>query len=281
MPNPRTFHARWLLPVVAIVAAVVLFQNARPPFWRTLRPGFEFTTLRGEPWCRRGSSAIAVLRADPERVRVSVHHYSSDKAGGVPSIVEWQRRLGAAAVFNAGQYYPDLAYMGLLVSDGRRISPRPHATFRAALVAEPDSIAWRGRRARVVDLEAERLDPQRPGWKEVAQSFMLFDREHGVRVKKSDRVANRTAVAEDRTGRIVVVVTEGGYTLDDFARLLLESPLHLSHAMSMDGGLEAELVVSSGLFRYASFGHWDEKAGPSTAPGARVPLPAVIALTPR
>jgi len=266
-----------ILLVLAGLCALVLslVRQAGGPRWRGLREGMEFTTLRGDPYCRRGSSEIAILRLDPTRVRLRVLHYSRD-AGGVPlTIVEWQQRTGALAVFNAGQYYPNLSYMGLLVSDGEFVSSRPHRDFRAALVAGSNG----GRAgARVLDLDRDSLDPAAPGWREVAQSFMLFDRSGRPRIRKSDVVANRTAVAQDGKGRILVITTEGGYTLWDFARLLQKTPIGLSHAMSMDGGYEAELCVSIPPFHYASFGQWKGQGDLSDAPGAKVPLPAVVAV---
>lgn len=269
-----------ILLVVAGLSALVLslVRQAGGPRWRTLREGVEFTTLRGDPYCRRGSSEIAVLRLEPASVRLRVHHYSREP-GAVPlSIVEWQQRTGALAVVNAGQYYPDLSYMGLLVSDGVRVSKRLHPRFKAALVASPDD----GRPvARVLDLDREPLDPAAPGWREVAQSFMLFDRGGRPRIRKSDDVANRTAVAQDGKGRILVITSEGGYTLWDFAQLLQKAPIGLSHAMSMDGGYEAEMCVSLPPFHYASFGQWKGQGDVSDAPGAKVPLPAVIAISPR
>ena len=163
--------------------------------------------------------------------------------------------------------------MGLLVSQGDTISSRAHAGFQAALVGR-----WSAadRSAHVVDLARAPLAPG-SGWSEVAQSFMLFDRSGGMRVRRSQRIANRTVVAEDRRGRLVVLVSEGSYTLAEFAEVLRRSPLQLTQAMSMDGGLEAELVVQSGTFRYASFGRWPRGSDPD-APGARAPLPAVISL---
>jgi hypothetical protein len=131
----------------------------------------------------------------------------------------------------------------------------------------------------VLDLARERLDPDSLAWEEVAQSFMLFDRGGSVRVRQSDQVAARTAVAEDRAGRLVVITSEGGYTLWDFARLLKALPLGLAQAMAMDGGLEAEMIVSAGRFRYASFGAWEPGRGASDAPRPAVPLPAVITVT--
>jgi uncharacterized protein YigE (DUF2233 family) len=96
-------------------------------------------------------------------------------------------------------------------------------------------------------------------------------------VKKTEQIANRTIVAQDRRGRIVVVTSEGAYTLWDFAELLQRSPLQLSHAMSMDGGREAGLCVVAGGFRYGTFGGWKDGDSPEGA----FPLPAVIAVVPR
>ncbi len=274
----RPLHARWILPVVLVVAGFAIWHQVRTLAFRSVAPGMEFALLRGEPFCRRGSAAIAVLRVDPTITRLRVRHQGrGGRRSAPPTVVEWQRETGAPVVFNAGQYYPDFRYMGLLVSGGIKLSERLHPEFMAALVASPNG---GGPEARVLDLTRDSLDAKEPGWGEVAQSFMLFDT-HGVtRVRRSDRVANRTAVAEDRHGRLLVFVTEGGYTLADLSTLLQRFPLDLTHAMSMDGGLEAELVVATRGFRYASFGAWPE-SGDANAPGASTPLPTVITLEPR
>lgn len=271
MPIRRLPVGRLAALAAAAVAVWALAQGAGPIRWRPLRPGLEFATFRGDPYCRGGSSAIGVLRVDPAKNRIRVHHYSQESRDGTPfSILEWQRKLNALAVFNAGQYYPDYRYMGLLVSRGQVISRRQHPDFKAALVADGGRM-----RARVIDLSREPLDPRRTEWDEVAQSFMLFDQGGEVRVRKSERVANRTLVAEDGHGRLLVITTEGAYTLHDMATLLRKSRLGLTHAMSMDGGLEAAMCVTVDNFRWASFGSWPKGSDPD-APGAHVPLPAVI-----
>ena len=272
---PRRIPVGRIAVVVAVaVAGWMLFQEARPPRWRTLAPGIEFGMMRGDPFCRRGPSEIALLRLDPARVNLKVHHFSRQPDREPPGLLEWQRRLGALAVFNAGQYYPDFSYMGLLVSDGKTISRKVHPSFRAALVAAP---VHGGPAAQVLDLEHGSLEKERLKWKEIAQSFMLFDGRGEPRVKRTEQVAQRTVVGQDRRGHLVVATSEGGYTLWEFARVLQQAPLDLSHAMSMDGGREAELCVLSPNFRYASFGPWEEGADPQVA----VPLPAVISVSPR
>lgn len=260
-----------------VVGAIVVTRGASHPHFRTLRPGVEFGTIHGEPYCRWGSPQIAVLRIDPKRTRIRVLHYSRLPERQPMTIVEWLRKSDALAVFNAGQYYPDYSYMGLLVSEGVPVSTRPHPNYQAALVASPIAD---GPNACILDLTKRRIDAKHPEWREVAQSFMLFDSTGTLRIRRSNQVANRTVVAEDREGRLLAITSEGGYTLHEFAKLLQASPLGLSHAMSMDGGDEAELCIRSGGFRYASFGPW-RPDHVSDAPGAQVPLPAVIAVSAR
>ncbi|HXJ70954.1 MAG TPA: phosphodiester glycosidase family protein [Verrucomicrobiae bacterium] len=265
---------RWILPLVVLVGGFVLWRNVGALHWRDLAPGLEFATLRGEPYCRSGSTAIAVLRMDPERVRLRVHHFS--QAGGRPlDVVEWQRFTGALAVFNAGQFYPDWRYMGLLASGGKWLSRRPHPGYHAVLVADRQGP---GLGARVLDLSDDTKDPDSLGWNEVAQSFMLFDTTGALRVRKSEKIAKRTIVGEDRRHRLLVMVTEGAYSLSDIAWVLQHSRLQLRQAMSMDGGRESEMVIVRGAFRYASFGAWTGEEEHPTTPESRAPLPCVIGI---
>lgn len=275
---------RWpigrLAALVAIVVGVaVVLQTVRSPHWTHVAPGIEFGTLNGEPWCRAGSSTVALLRLDPELARIGMRHYAREGGRRPPRLDEWMARSGAIAAFNAGQYYPDFAYMGLFVSDGEVVSRRLHPGFRGALVAEPAGDS--ARRARVIDLERDPLDPARLAWREVAQSFMLFERGGGERVRRSEQVAARTAVGEDAHGRIVVAVSEGGYTLWEFAQMLQRAPLDLEHALSMDGGREAQLLVRGERMRYASFGAWSRSREAPDGAADQVPLPAVVVVTPR
>lgn len=266
--------------IAFIIGALIATHGSRGLKWRTVEGGLEFAAIQGEPYCRRGPSQIGVLRIDPQRYQLRVRHFSQLGLSEPPDIIAWRERTDALAAFNAGQYYPDHAYMGLLVSDGEILSERLHPDFKAALVAEPvgrstRSAATGERAARVLDLESDPLDTRSPEWREVAQSFMLFDRHGRVRVKKSDRIANRTVVAEDRRGRLLVITTEGGYTLWELAQLLREGPLEPTLAMCMDGGAEAKMVVKREAFAYASFGPWRGEEAPKVQDSV-VPLPAVV-----
>src|SRR5262249_4521064 len=154
---------------------------------------------------------------------------------------------------NAGQFYPDWRYMGLLASGGKWLSRQAHPGYQAVLVADRRGP---GQGARVLDLGACTRDPDSLAGNEGAQSVRLFDSTGTLRVRRIARIENRPIVGEDRRRRILVMVSEGAYTLADLAYVLQHSRLQLKHAMSMDGGRESQLVIVRGAFRYASFGRW-------------------------
>src|SRR6185436_18379483 len=89
------------------------------------------------------------------------------------------------------------------------------------------------------------------------------------------KIAKRTIVGEDRHHRLLVMVTEGAYSLSDIAWVLQHSRLQLRQAMSMDGGRESEMVIVRGAFRYASSGAWTGEEEHPTTPESRAPLPCV------
>lgn len=257
--------------------------------WRQLAPGLEFARWpiprydsgAGQGYCRMGEPYVAVLRIEPNRWRFEVLHYSLNGEDAEPLTIEkWREQTSASAVFNAGQYYPDFSYMGLLLNGDQEFGARLHPQWQALFVAEPGHKS--ARRARVIDLKYDRFRLGATPYTQIAQSFMLFDQSGRKRVKKGDWVANRTAVAEDRRSRILVFTTEGGLTIWDFARLLQNSGLNLVKAMSMDGGYESELAVHTRDFDYVSYGQWETNDyGDLSLPGIRMPLPAVIAAYPR
>src|SRR5262245_15990879 len=101
------------IPALAasLVAVHVLIRRAPGPPWKPLRPGLEFAMLSGDPFCRRGSSQIAMLRIDPVRAQVRVHYFGMTAEKRPLDAVDWQRATGADAIFNAGQFTPDWSYL--------------------------------------------------------------------------------------------------------------------------------------------------------------------------
>lgn len=248
---PDCLRKRWVVWLVAglflrdgVNAAELTFRTNQLEV-QSLLPGLQWIK-----WTGRSNPDIGVLRIDPNRYRFKVMNFRSEGASQPMSLWEWMDRSGALAVFNAGQYYPDFSYMGLLVSDGRKINGGLHKLFQALFLAEP--LKEGVRMARILDLAEEEFDLEKPCYLEIAQSFMLLDRWKNIRVRRTSNAAIRTILAEETEGDLLLLLTQGPYTLWDIAQELRNGPFPILRAMSMDGGEEAQLGVRTKYFTYPS-----------------------------
>lgn len=274
------------LLICACVAAACLVLASVPPglaagmshkiiSWRVLAPGLDFARVEAVRYVRLGSPRIAVLRLDPERIAFRVFHIRDTEAKRPMWIETWLEKTGALAVFNTGQYDERGVHLGLLIRDGKNIGTRVHRLYKGVFAAEPKSGA--GPKAVIIDLDEQRFDPADELYTQVVQSFMLLDSKGRKRVRRSDWKANRTVLAVDTAGRILVLCTEGGYTLWEMASWLMESDLDIVRAMSLDGGYRAEMALSAAGFSYATYGQWETNDfGNLSLPGFRATLPAVV-----
>lgn len=241
------------------------------PEWTTLFPGAEFARVEAARYCRTGHPGIAFVRLDPERCRIEPYHereYADLPAAGLDA---WQERLRASVVVNAGLYGPDRVHLGIFRRRGEDRGGRRHTRWKALLVSGGAAPP----RAGLLDLSREADRAAAPGYPNAVQSMMLLDRDGKIRVRRSEKVARRSGVAVDAAGRLLIFVTEGGYTLYETALLLRDSQWGLVAAMALDGGREAELAVESDPLRYRTADH-TEGGWMQTEPS----LPAVIAVWP-
>lgn len=261
---------------MAGAAAALLCLAASPapsPVWKPIAPGLEFRALEGGSHCRRGSQLVAAVRVDPARRRLDIFHESETgpQSGSRLDIERWQEKTGAAVIFNAGQYTPDRRHMGLFT--------RGTASFGAQLKSAWKGLLLAGPGISLLDLQHNPFNPASDKHEVRVQSFMLLDRDGRKRVRRSDWLANRTIVGMTRDDRLMILVTEGGWTLWELADWIARSDLGVRHAMSLDGGFESQVAIRSGGFSYTSFGQYSvDDRGDHSIPGLRVTLPAVIAL---
>ena len=223
---------------------------------------------------KRGPPRMLVVRFDGP-VDLVPHHFAKESMPRAAPIEEWSERLQAPIVFNAGQFDERLNHLGWLKADGTWLFADRKAQWKGLLVSGPvEGGAFSG----IIDLE--HASPNiTDAYRHVVQSMMLIDEESQVRVRDTDKTACRTVVAQDDKGRLLILVSEGAITLGDLARWLGESELHIARAMNLDGGIEAQIAISTPELKLALYGQYGtgsnvfESVGP-----VRFPLPAVIAV---
>lgn len=231
-----------------------------------------FARIEATKYVTRGSAFIAAIQLDPSRFEFQPFHFKDEQLSGPIPIDEWAARI-RRPVFNAGQYDFDLEYLGTLKREGRVLPSRGSTQWMAALVSG-------GKDAAVIDLRGGGQAATAP-YRNVIQSFMLRDDSGALRTRRSTWEANRTVVVQQKSGKLIVMTTEGAFTLGGLSDFFGESAqLDARRVMSMDGGYEAELALPKP--RYVTFGQWETNdSGDISLPGVHFPLPAVVAIVPR
>jgi Phosphodiester glycosidase len=247
--------------------------------WRSIAHGFEAGEL---PVLVDGKEADRLLlaRIDPARYRFEVHN----RPAGDREPADWLRATGAVFVIN-GSYFgrkgePDTP----LKSRGVLLGPANYDARHGAFVAAAASAGIR-------DLAHEHWRDAFKGASDAMVSYpMLIGADGQPRVNADERwLANRSFVAEDRDGRIVLGTTaDAFFSLNRFAAFLRAAPLDLKLALNLDGGpVACQGIALAGYARdFCGFGETavhdgDVKRLASVIPGRRWGLAIVLVALPR
>lgn len=247
--------------------------------WRTLKPGFDIAELpvlsdRGEV------DRIDLVRIDPKLYTFSVHNQAAVKW----TIDDWEKALPKAAVIVNGSFFgpgrtPDTPF----ISGGRNLGPQTYDAKAGVFVAGGDG-------ARIVDLTAGGdWQTAAIGADNAMVAYPLLigsDRQSHVTVK-SRWLANRTFVAQDSAGRIVIGSTrEAFFSLEREADFLRVAMPDLVLALNLDGGPVACQSVRLGGVHRLHIARWEaqvrgDKVNLLNLPIGESDMPIVLAVTPK
>lgn len=234
-------------------------------YWREFEPGFEVTEM---PVMLPGGEVDRILlnRIDPKRFRFVVRSAPEGDKG----LDEWERALPSAVLIVNGSYFglkgkPDTPF----ISEGEQLGPRQYEARAGAFVAREDGSAG------LRDLTRAKWQDAMAGARNAMVSYPLLVGEDGqthVNVK-SRWLANRTFVAQDRSGRILVGTTrEAFFSLDRLANFLKDAPLDLTLALNLDGGPIACQSVRLHGFHRKFYAQWEAQVRERAPKGAEVSL---------
>lgn len=252
--------------------------------WESAQAGLEFALA---PVYFHGQyvDRMVLVRADPERFRIGVH-FSPE----AQSIGDWQKQLGAPVVINSSFYQNDpTAPTTPILSGGKPLGPKSYHSRHGAFLAEPNKKGLK--RFVMRDFNREKVNLQDSGYTEAVVSYpTLIDGSGKVRAAPNPRWrADRSFIATDKQGRIILGTTEGGFfSLNRLGRFLKAiEGLGLERALNLDGGPPACLCVKAKNLEYLALGRYEsnDSAGREIFFWGAVevvwPLPGVIALFPR
>ena len=210
--------------------------------WKQLQPGLEQRTLR---LTNEGKylESLYILRLEPAYFRFDV---SYDPNG--LRLDEWQAQTGALIVVNGGyfrqegeQYLPN----GITVIDGIAMGTS-YGDFGGmfAVTEKGPELRW---------LAQQPYDPNE-SLQAALQSFPILVKpggELGFPAEYEDNIpARRTVIAQDQTGRILLIIApQGNLTLHQLSAYLTKSDLDLNIAINLDGGPSSGILLAEPLER--------------------------------
>jgi uncharacterized protein YigE (DUF2233 family) len=203
--------------------------------WRSIQPGLEYREVKVTNVGR--SDRLRIARVDPVQVQLRVL-YDPNQARRVS---DWLVSTPSLLVVNGNYFDPQNQTLGLVIGDGVRAG-FAYQGFGGMFAVSDDTVRVRAN-ATEPYVEGERLAY-------ALQNFpmlVLPDGQPNMQIDDNGARAPRTAVAQDRSGRIVFVVSPSAtFSLTEFGQWLAASDLNLDVALNLDGGTSSGLLIRNG-----------------------------------
>jgi exopolysaccharide biosynthesis protein len=209
-----------ILPTPTLTPTI--FPNAIYPEWQLLAPGLEFRIYVPN---ENTFAQIWALRIDPSLYTFRAHY----RPGESLTINEWRNVLpGVVALVNANLFQPDFTVNGLLVTDG--------VSYGSSYMGYGGMFQLQNGLPRVRSLILEPYLGE--SLEQAIQAFpMLVVNGDAAYLNTRDVVTRRTVVAQDMTGRIILMATPLiGMTLADLSAYLVTTDMEITNALNLDGG---------------------------------------------
>ena len=223
------------VPLPTITQRPTATSTPRDTGWQSIAPGVEYRELKIDQGDR--SDRLRIARIDPAQTRLHVL-YDPDRSRRVS---EWLSTSNALLAVNGNYFDPQNQALGLVVQDGQRRGGVVYEGFGGMFAVNGDAarVRWN-----VTDpYLGEPLT-------DALQNFPMLVLPGGspnLEIDDNGRRSLRTAVGQDRSGRIVFVVSPAPtFTLTEYGQWLAASDLDLDAALNLDGGTSSGLVLRSG-----------------------------------
>jgi uncharacterized protein YigE (DUF2233 family) len=192
--------------------------------WQRLENGLELRTVQR----RSGLSTITVtaVRAPSHRVHLAI--------GSTLYAKEWQRRTKAKAVVNGGYFGEDGRPLGLRIANNKRRNSLRKSDWGVFYIRQG--------KAAIAHTRDYVGSPHTQEAVQCGPRLVV----NGRTTDLKPQWARRTGIGIDRSGRVVLAVSDGELAFDDWAKVWADrAGLNCPNALNLDGGGSTQMVVAS------------------------------------
>jgi YD repeat-containing protein len=237
LPTPSVDFMTQLAPTIApsITRAPTVTPVPPDTGWRTIAPGIEYRELRVTVDDR--SDRLRIARVDPDQIRLRVI-YNPDSPRRVS---EWLVSTQAQLVINGNYFDPQNRALGLIIADGVQTGVN-YDGFGGMLAIGENTVKVRWNIS-----EPYRQDEALTYAMQNFPMLVLPGGEANTQIDDNERLAPRSVVAQDRSERIVFLVSPSlMFTLTGLGQWLASSDLDIDVALNLDGGTSTGLLLREG-----------------------------------
>lgn len=256
--NKRAFGGvRKRVSMLLLASAVLIACSSRAPAdgFREISPGLWLAEFDSPIKASAGTGKIIAVRADPAQTNLALF-MASHKKGRSATVKEWAEAGGLLACINASMYQADhKTSTGLMRRPGHINNPRTNKRFGAFLLFDPSMAGLPA--FRMMDREDETLEKTLKKYRSVVQNYRMIDSKRKITWSAGGPSTPIACVSVDGNGRALFIFSESLYTVNEFARVLLELPLDARTTMYAEGGPPAGLYVSAGSVQKQWAGSFD------------------------
>ncbi len=231
-----------VLIVLAIAAAAGLWLSGGDK-----RPA-PFDAAELPAMCRETTfeqAAYVVCTVDPGQADIGVFHAGPD-GGAYGSLDAFDQAMAArgrpvALAMNAGMYHEGLGPVGLLVEDGREVTPVETADGEGNFFLKPNGIFVIRDDGAAAVMETEKFRAGRPAVRFATQSgpMLVIDGQiHPRFLPDGTSRYTRNGVGVTESGSVVLAISLSQVSLGSFARLFRDT-LACPNALFLDGDISA------------------------------------------
>lgn len=233
-PTATPIPANTPLPVATPTASIIPDTG-----WELLQPGLERRIVNLFNDTGNHVEQIYLLRLDPSNYQFDVAYRDQPQ-----TLAQWQTETGALIVLNGGYFrVDDEKYIpnGLTIIGGQ-VMGSSFGDFAGMFAVTPGGpeLRW---------LAQQPYNPNEP-LLAALQSFPLLVKPGGVvgfpAENEDNKHARRTVIAQDKNGRILLLVTaKTHFTLYQLSVYLANSDLDVDIAINLDGGKSSGIMVAN------------------------------------
>ncbi|MFG6486063.1 phosphodiester glycosidase family protein [Roseateles sp. BYS78W] len=190
----------------------------------------------------QGNGLFTVVRVDVARLELFWQDDKGQPLRRLDRLAAWQKAQGKTLTFgmNAGMYHADAAPVGLLVIDGRELSPLNLADGQGNFFLKPNGVFFIDATGAHVADAADYAAAAHDGVRLATQSGPLLLK-HGqihpaFRPSSASRYIRNGVCAQG--GQVVFVISERPVTFHEFASFFLDE-LHCQDALYLDGAVSS------------------------------------------